>query len=279
MNDLQTMTEDEVRPITEAEFRWVCQFLRERTGIELRSGKESVVMGRLTRRLRHFGLTTFGEYLRLLDDRVDAAETQTAIDLLTTNETYFFREPEHFARFRELAVATRGQHRRFRVWSAAASSGEEAYSLAMTLADALPGGDWEVVGTDISTRVLSAARRGLYPAGAAEKIPPAMLTRYCLRGRDEYAGSLLVRRELRERVRFVAANLLEEQRHLSLFDVIFLRNVMIYFGNETKADLIAKMETMLHPGGRLIIGHAETLHGISTNLKMTSPSIYQRDGG
>jgi len=278
MNEMQTIAGDDVRPITTEEFRWVSQFLLTRTGIELKAGKEFVVMGRLTRRLKALGLVSFTDYFQLLGDPAYSTETQTAIDLLTTNETYFFREPDHFAQLRNFAAGA-ARHQPFRAWSAAASSGEEAYSLAMTLADALPGKPWEVVGTDISTRVLEVARRGLYPLSAADKISSAQLSRYCLRGRGEYDGALLVRSELRERVRFDVANLLEDLQHLAPFDVIFLRNVMIYFGNETRAGLIARTEAMLRPGGRLMIGHSETLHGIRTNLKMVSPSIYQRTAG
>jgi chemotaxis protein methyltransferase CheR len=262
------------RVLTAEEFAWLCDFLRDRTGIELRPGKESMVMGRLDRRLRHHDLDSYADYFRLLVEG-DPLETQMAVDLLTTNETYFFREPKHFDFLRETFARFPRRAEPVRIWSAAASTGEEAYTIAMTLADCLPAGqNWSLLGTDISTRVLETARRGMYPIEAAEKIPQPLLRAYCLRGRDEFEGFLAIDRALRDRVTFREANLIELPGDLGTFDLIFLRNVMIYFGLETKRELVAAVTTRLRPGGHLIVSHAETLNGFQGSLRLVRPSIY-----
>jgi chemotaxis protein methyltransferase CheR len=267
------------RVLSPEEFAWLCHFLKERTGIELKPGKESMVMGRLDRRLRYHGLDSYAEYLRLLATG-DPSESQMAVDLLTTNETYFFREPKHFEFLRDTFTGCARWSEPLRVWSAASSTGEEAYSIAMILADCLPSGQgWSLLGTDISSRVLETARRGMYPIEAAEKIPARLRREYCLRGRDEYEGFLAIDRTLRDRVAFREANLIELPNDLGTFDVIFLRNVMIYFGMDTKRTLVARLATMLRPGGHLIISHAETLNGIQGRLRLVRPSIYVLAGG
>lgn len=265
------------RSLTTREFAWIRQFLLARTGIELKDGKEAMVMGRLDRRLRHHGLNTYAEYFELLESDADPLETTLAVDLLTTNETYFFREPAHFAFLRDVLGNARPRPGPIRVWSAASSTGEEAYTIAMTLADCLPvGQDWQVLATDISTRVLEIARRGLYPIDAAEKIPAELLRAYCLRGRDEYEGFLAMDRALRAKVEFRHANLLDLPADLGTFDVIFLRNVMIYFGEDTKRAIVQRLEQLLRPGGHLIVSHSETLANLTSTLGRVTPSIYHR---
>ena len=264
------------RTLSAQEFAWIRQFLLERTGIELKAGKEAMVMGRLDRRLRHHGLATYAEYINLLAHHADPSEIRIAVDLLTTNETYFFREPNHFTFLRTTFSTIPWRAEPVRIWSAASSTGEEAYTIAMTLAGCLPDRqEWEVVGTDISTRVLETARAGLYPIEAAEKIPNELLRAYCLRGRDEYDGLLAIDRTLRARVTFRHANLLELPHDLGTFDAIFLRNVMIYFGAETKKGLLRRVERMLRPGGHLLVSHSESLNGLDSALTRVSASIYR----
>ncbi len=263
------------RTITPREFAWLRAFLRERTGIELKDGKEPMVMSRLDRRLRQHDLTTYGQYFALLGPD-NPLETRLAIDLLTTNETYFFREPKHFEFLAEAMAGMPRQGRPVRIWSAAASSGEEAYTIAMVLAESLPEGqEWEVLGTDISSRVLETARRGLYPIEATKHIPGYLLRRYCLRGRDEFDGFLAIGRSLRSRVSFRDANLIALPADLGRFDIVFLRNVMIYFGTETKRELIRQVTETIRPGGYLMVGHSESLSGLQTGLRTIRPSIYQ----
>jgi chemotaxis protein methyltransferase CheR len=264
------------RLITEREFGWIRAFLLKHTGIELKAGKETLVMGRLDRRLRHHGLGTYSEYFAQLGEH-DLIETQLAIDLLTTNETYFFREPSHFEFLAGAVQSLQARPTPVRAWSAACSSGQEAYTIAMTLAENLPPDrDWQVIGTDISSRVVETAQKGLYPIEAAGTIPRHLLHAYCLRGRGEYEGFMAIDRSLTSRVAFRETNLIDLPGNLGLFDVIFLRNVMIYFGMETKRLLVHRMVDVLRPGGYLFLSHSETLNGIPTPLQTIRPSIYRR---
>lgn len=258
--------------LTAKEFAWIRDFLYERTGIVLKEGKEAMVAGRLARRVRHHGLSSYTEYFELIS-AAGQDETGVALDLLTTNETYFFREPAHFDLLGQ--IAKNHKPGRFRVWSAASSSGEEAYTIAMVLADTRGETGWEIVGTDISSRVLERARRGIYPLDAVAKIPQPMLKAFCLRGKDEYEGYLAVSPTLTSRVSFQHANLIEALPKLGTFEVIFLRNVMIYFDVPTKAALVERIRPHLAPGGYLIVSHSESLNGYQADLEMVRPSVYR----
>jgi len=262
--------------ITEREFSQFQRFIYEAAGICMANGKQALVSGRLAKRLAHYQLETYGDYLRLLESRAQPAELQVAVDLLTTNETYFFREPKHFALLRELALEARDKRQTLRIWSAASSSGEEAYSIAMVLADVLDEGPWEVLGTDISTRVLERARCGHYTMERASQMPAAYLKRFCLKGQGSETGTLLVERQLRQRVQFRHLNLNEPLPKLGSFDVIFLRNVMIYFNLATKRQVVARLLAQLRPGGYFLIGHSETLNDINDTLVAVAPSIYRK---
>lgn len=261
-------------PISDQEFRHFQHFIFHAAGITLSASKKAFVSGRLARRLRLHQLDSFGDYFELLGSGEHGDEVQMAVDLLTTNETYFFREMKHFDFLRQRALAARGRAQTFRVWSAASSTGEEAYSMAMVLADCLADGPWEVLGTDISQRVLQGATRALYPMERARHMPPAYLRRFCLKGHDEHQGSLLIERGLRSRVRFSQVNLNARLPELGHFDVVFLRNVMIYFNDETKRQVVARVLPALRPGGHLCIGHSESLNNISDAVELLAPSIY-----
>ncbi len=265
-----------MRPITDVEFSRFQRFIFEAAGITLASSKQALVSGRLSKRLAAHGLDSFSDYFQLLVSGQAPDEVQQAVDLLTTNETYFFRETKHFEFLREQALAARERGQAFRVWSAASSSGEEAYSVAMVLADALQGGPWEVLGTDISTRVLKSAAMALYPMERARHMPPAYLKRYCLKGTDDYAGKLLIAPELRQRVQFAHVNLNKALPELGQFDLVLLRNVMIYFNDETKRAVVARVVGRLKPGGHFCVGHSETLNAITNALEPVAPSIYRK---
>jgi len=262
--------------ITDAEFGRFQRFIFDAAGITLSPAKKALVSGRLSKRLAANRLESFGAYFELLSSGRAASEVQTAVDLLTTNETYFFREPKHFDMLRTLATAAAGRAQPFRVWSAASSSGEECYSIAMVLADCLGDSAWNVVGSDISTRVLKRARSGHYPLERTRHIPPAYLKRFCLRGHGEQEGTLLVERALRQRVSFAQVNLNAELPQLGSFDVVFLRNVMIYFNGDTKRQVVARVLGALKPGGHFFIGHSESLNDISTAVEQLAPSIYRK---
>lgn len=264
--------------ITREQFVRIRDWLYEAAGITLADHKKSLLMGRLGRRLPACGVQDYGAYFDLLMSGRMPGETQMAIDLLTTNETYFFRESAHFDFLREQVLPAL-QPGPLRVWSAASSSGEEAYTLCMVLAEALgTGRRWEVFGSDLSTRVLDAARRGHYPMARAERIPRALLHRYCLKGTGSQAGTFLVDRELRARTTFQQINLIETLPDIGPFDIVFLRNVMIYFDMPTKREVVAKVLARMRPGGWLFVSHSETLNGVNAGLEMVRPSIYRLRG-
>lgn len=268
-----------VAKISQREFTQFQRFIYEAAGINLSSAKKAMVCARLAKRVEHYELSDYGAYFRLLASGQAPDEVQTAVDALTTNETYFFREPKHFAWLRRVATTERDRSQPFRVWSAASSSGEEAYSIAMVLADCLGKAAWEVVGSDISARVLARARSGHYPMQRALHIPERYLKRFCMRGVGQQQGTLLIQRELRQRVRFCQVNLNAPLPQLGPFDVIFLRNVMIYFDGETKERVVGRLLAQLKRHGSFLIGHAETLHGVNEMLEPMAPAIYRKRGG
>ena len=263
--------------LTDADFTRFQRFIYEAAGITMTPAKKALVSGRLSKRLQAHRMGSFGEYFDLLASGSAATEVQTAVDLLTTNETYFFREPKHFELLLRLAGEARGRAQPFRVWSAASSSGEEPYSIAMVLADVLGlESGWEVMGSDISQRVLQRARTGHYPLERTRHIPEAYLKRFCLRGFADQEGTLLVQRELRQRVSFAHVNLNADLPRLGPFDVVFLRNVMIYFNGDTKRQVVARVLSTIKPGGHFLIGHSESLNDISTAVRQLAPSVYAK---
>jgi len=262
--------------LSEGEFAQFRRFIFDAAGITLSAAKKALVSGRLARRLAFHGLDSYAAYLDLLDSGHCNGEVQIAVDLLTTNETYFFREPKHFALLRAQAIQAREQRRALRVWSAACSSGEEVYSMAMVLDDVMGDTAWEVIGSDISTRVLQRARSGHYIDDRTHHVPADYLKRYCLRGTAEHTGTLLIQRELRRRVQFLQVNLNETLPRLGPFDIIFLRNVMIYFSPETKREVVARVVDRLVPDGLFCIGHSESLHGTSQAVRQIAPSIFRK---
>jgi len=265
--------------ISDREFGQLSAIMQEQAGIHLPPGKKALVVGRLGKRLRHHGLKSFTDYHRLVTgEDGDSSELQTMVDLLTTNETYFFREADHFDTLRNRILPELDQSRELKFWSAACSSGEEVYTLAMVLADALgEKAGWSIFGSDISTEVVARARRAVYPMAAAEKIPRDYLRRFCLEGIGSQQGRFLVDRVLRQRTRFDTVNLnASDWRPPGRFDVIFLRNIMIYFNAATKQQLAERLAGALNPGGWLIVGHSETLNGVSDRFECIKPSVYRR---
>jgi len=264
--------------LTDQEFSLFQRFIFEAAGITLADSKSVLVSSRLLSRVQECGAQSFGAYFQLLASGGAPEEVQIAIDLLTTNETYFFREQRHFDFLRERLEqpAFRARASAMRVWSAAGSSGEEAYSIAMLLEDCLRGRPWEVVASDISARVLERARAGKYPMERARNIPLAYLRRFCLEGQGKLEHTLLVERSLRHRVHFLQVNLNAPLPELGTFDVVFLRNVLIYFNLDTKRDVVERVIATLRPGGWLFVGHAESLYNITNQVTAVTPAIYQK---
>jgi chemotaxis protein methyltransferase CheR len=260
--------------LDDSEFARFQQMIFSIAGISMTSAKKALVAGRLSKRLKHHGLASYGEYFQLLSRNRE--EVQVAVDLLTTNETYFFREPKHFDFLHERILPTHPSGRPFRVWSAACSSGEEPYTLAMVLAEHLGEAPWEILGSDISTRVLDTARTGLYPMERVRGLAPARLRTHCLKGIGSQEGCFMIDPALRRRVRFAQVNLNEPLPDVGEFDVIFLRNVMIYFQTETKRQVVTRLLTKLRPGGHFIVGHSESLNGLAQSLETVVPSIYRK---
>ena len=218
-----------IATITDKEFSQFRNLIYQIAGISLSPAKKPLVSGRLAKRLRERQVANYGDYFKLLANGKDSQEIQMAVDLLTTNETYFFREPKHFEFLHRHILAGHKKGAPFRVWSAASSSGQEAYSIAMVLADRLGDAPWDVVASDISTRVLERAKTGHYALEQAKHIPKAYLSKYCLKGVGAKEGSFLVERGLRDRVSFMQVNLNATLPRLGDFDLVLLRNVMIYF--------------------------------------------------
>jgi len=262
--------------IGQREFDAIRTWIRGAAGISLSDQKKALVAGRLASRLRHFGLDSYGRYFELLQGGTQPEELKIAVDLLTTNETHFFRESKHFDFLRDRVLPGHPHGRMFRVWSAASSSGEEPYSIAMTLAEALGEAPWEVVASDLSSRVLARAQTGHYAMARAKTIPRPLLSKYCLKGIGAQEGTFLVDSRLRSRVQFRQLNLIGALPPLREFDVIFLRNVLIYFDAQTKHEVIARMLPHLARGGHIIVGHSESLNGVSDTLKSVQPSIYRK---
>lgn len=262
--------------ISDAEFKNFKFWIYEKAGINLSDHKKALVMGRLSPRLRHHSLEKYGDYFDLLTSAKQSVELQIAIDLLTTNETYFFREPKHFDFLRDEILSKHKPGRQMRIWSAASSTGEEAYSLAMTLNHSIGDSPWEIIASDLSSRVLERARSGHYSMDRSRHIPKEYLHKYCLKGVKEHEGTFLINASLKRRVKFIQINLNERLPDMGEFDVIVLRNVMIYFNLETKRQVVARLMPYLKSGGYFLIGHSESLNGITDVVQPVKPAIYRK---
>lgn len=257
----------------DATFRALQHMLLQASGIHLSDAKKAMVAGRLAKRVRHHGLQGFDAYQRLLGTHEE--ERRIAIELLTTNETHFFREPPHFDFLRDLVIPSLPANRCSRFWSAAASSGQEAYSLAMLLARH-GDGPWEVFGSDINTQVLQQAQAGVYPLQQANQIPPDYLKDYCLRGVGGQSGKFSISPALRDRVRFAPLNLSATLPDIGQFDVILLRNVLIYFQPDMKRQVLRRVLGPLRPGGWLMVGHSESFGCLIDGVETLAPSVYRK---
>jgi len=251
--------------------------INDLAGIYLADSRRTLVVARLGKRLRELGLTSFNAYRLRLEAGTDPAERQKFIDLLTTNETYFFREPPHFDLLRERIAPDLLQRRQpVRVWSAACSTGEEAYSIAMVLSDEFGNSlDWEVFGTDINHAVIDTARRGHFRMDRLDMMPAGCLRNYCLKGTGQHEGTLLIERSIRKHTLFEPMNLAAPIPDVGLFDVIFLRNMLIYFRPEKKREIVQRVARHLREDGWLIIGHSESLRGMDDALSVVTPSVYR----
>ena len=265
--------------ITDAEFAQFQRLIYQIAGISLADSKKVLLVGRLGKRLKALNMPTFGAYYKYVASGNDQHERQTMVDLLTTNETYFFREEAHFDFLRQTIIANHPPGQSLDIWSGASSTGEEIYTLSMVLADELgPTGQWSILGSDISTHVLGVAQRGQYWLDRVRGLPQSYLRKYCLKGVRAQEGSFVIDPVLRKHTRFMQINLNTTLPEIGKFHVIFLRNVMIYFDNDTKRQVVGRMIDKLRPGGYFIVGHSESLNGLTERLKPIKPTIYRLPG-
>ena len=252
----------------------------QQSGIALQANKESLVAARVAKRMRALGLPDYAAYLRHVQDDPSGEELVHLLDAISTNVTSFFREPAHFD-----LVTSLVQHwvdhgvTRLRFWSAACSTGEEPYTLAMVIDQALAGRtiDWKILATDLSTRVLQRAQAGVYDAERLTQVPVELRQRYFAPVAGAAVRQWQVARELRDKILFRRINLSTPPFPMKgSLDVVFCRNVMIYFDAPTRTRLVNEIHRLLKPGGHLCVGHAESLTGVATPLKSLRPSIYVR---
>lgn len=268
--------------LRDRELTAIVRLVYQKSGITLHDGKRALITARLQKRLREGGFASFKAYLAMVEQDESGEELVGLLDAMATNHTSFFREPRHFEYLAErlapaLGVATRS--RDARVWSAACSSGEEPFSIVMTLTDALPPGAVgrvRVLASDLSTKALARARRGLYTLERVREIPLPTLKRHFERGLGAQEGLARVAPAVRAAVEFRRLNLLEITHLDEMFDVIFCRNVMIYFDKVVQQRVVAMLERHLRPGGTLFISHSESLNGITHGLRWVAPAVYER---
>lgn len=273
-----SVTQEQGPVLSQKEFDLFQRFILATAGIDLAPCKRALVQSRLAKRLRALNLVSYYSYWERIHQPSEANERQIAINLLSTNETYFFRESQHFNWLKHHAQQLLvNRHQPLRIWSAACSTGEEAYSAAMVLAEQLGINErWRIYGTDINTRVIPFAQRAIYAAERAQHVPPHLWLRYFQRGHDEYAGKIRVRPELARKVSFSNLNLLTCSDFVERdFDVIFLRNVLIYFNEATKARVLSQLCDRLKPGGYLLVGHSEIIRQQDLPLEQEAPSRYR----
>ncbi|MFT4063161.1 CheR family methyltransferase [Paraburkholderia sp.] len=267
---------------TSADFARIRDLIHRAAGISLSDHKRDMAYSRLARRLRARGLDTFRQYLDLLETENDPAEWEAFTNALTTNLTAFFREAHHFPILADF-VQRRAQP--VSVWCSAASTGEEPYSIAMTLIEALGESgarQASVLATDIDTQVLAKAQAGVYPFDQVRQLSPERLRRFFLKGTGAHAGMVKVRPEVRALVRFEQLNLTDRDYQLrSQFDAIFCRNVMIYFDKPTQGQVLTRFEPLMKPGGLLFAGHSENFTYVTQAFRLRGQTVYEltRDAG
>lgn len=271
--------------LNDDDYLTLADLIHSQTGIVLKDHKKDMVYGRLSKRLRQFGMTSFGDYLHYLAGENGPSEIGILINAITTNLTRFFREPHHFDHFQKqvlpetLGLIQQGRQSRLRIWSAGCSSGEEPYSIAMCLdaalkAKTLDPTDAKILATDLDTNMLELGRKGRYRNQNLDLMPETF--QHYLHSPNDQAGYVQTHKDLRPYISFKQLNLLQEWPFSGPFDAIFCRNVMIYFDGRDKQRLISRLVEKLRPGGWLFIGHSETILDMTPDLKLFGRTIYQK---
>jgi len=271
----------ENQQMSDLAFSFFSRFINSTCGIKMPASKKTMLEGRLRRRLRALKLASFEDYLEYLSSAKGAkTEIVHILDEVTTNKTDFFREASHFDFLMTKALpALASSHKKIRIWSAGCSTGEEPYTLAMVLSEfgERNGLPFSILATDVSTKVLQKAKRAVYSHDRIEPIPPPFRRKYLLRGRGERDGLIRIKPELRSKVQFMRLNLMDPGFELSEpVQIIFCRNVMIYFDPPTQKNLVRKFCMCLPPDGYLFTGHSEMLYGFNLPLTQVAPTIYRR---
>jgi chemotaxis protein methyltransferase CheR len=268
--------------LSDDDFKSFKALIYNKCGICLHDGKKELVRARLNKRLRQTGIKTFKEYYQFLTNDDKGDELVVMLDAISTNKTSFFREIKHFDFLNENVFpryASGEYGRRLRFWSAACSSGEEPYTLAISLLEYLEKNsnfDIKILATDISTKVLSEAQRGVYALDRVDDIPKPLIRTYFQQGHGRQKGFYRVKPILRDIISFKRFNLMDKFPFGSVFQFIFCRNVMIYFDKKTQEKLVNKFYQCIIPGGYLMIGHSESLTGVNHPFKYIQPSVYQK---
>lgn len=270
--------------LSDAAFNRIRELVREHTGIALSEAKRQLVYGRLSRRLRTLGLEGFRDYIELLE-KADPAELEEFTNAITTNLTSFFRESHHFEHFANQVLPAITSRRpaasRLRIWSSACSTGEEPYSISMVLREnqgLLAGVDTRILATDLDSQVLATAASGVYSADRLQSVSKARISRHFRQGGGAHQGKVRVDPELKESITFRQLNLMHEWPMQGPFDVIFCRNVVIYFDKSTQRTLFERMATLQRPGATLYLGHSESLYRVCDKYELVGRTIYRRVG-
>lgn len=267
--------------MTKTEYDQIRTLLYDESGISLGDNKQSLVISRLSKRLRELEIDSFGGYYDLVSQDSSGEEFTRMLDLLSTNKTDFFREPKHFDYLREHILPGLEREKRIRIWSSACSTGEEPYTIAITLHESLKNAaSWDcgILASDISTRVLAHAAAGLYTEERINTVAPDVARRSFLKGRGTSAGLFKVKPHLSKVIKFRRLNLMDDSFPIkSPLDLIFCRNVMIYFDRQTQERLVAKFYRYLKPGGHLFIGHSESLQWLKHDFVTMAPTIYRKE--
>jgi chemotaxis protein methyltransferase CheR len=259
---------------SDADFTRIKALIYKKAGISLHEGKHAMVYSRVSRRLRDTGHSSFKSYLDWLEQH-DGPEWQEFINALTTNLTAFFREQHHFGMLEERLASKRAHN--WRIWCSAASTGEEPYSIAMTATEALgASGNFSLVNSDIDTKVLATAARGVYKADGVKGLSPERLQRFFMRGKGDNAGLMRVKPELQKHMEFMSVNLIQDLPFREPFDIVFCRNVMIYFDAATQRQVLERIHRVMKPGGLLFVGHAENFSDARSLFALRGKTVYER---
>jgi chemotaxis protein methyltransferase CheR len=266
--------------ITDKEFKVFSALVYKESGIRLNDSKRALLVSRLSKRLRTLGLGTFREYYEQYLTSEDEGELIQMLDLISTNKTSFFREPVHFDFLKNQILPALSHLKQIKIWSSACSSGEEPYTIAMTLYDHVDNPnqwDFRVLASDLSTRVLARAQSGIYDLDQISEINPERAKLHFLKGSGQNEGTIKVKPHLQNMITFERINLMDEKYPIKYdLDLIFCRNVMIYFDRATQERLMNKFYNYLKPGGHLFIGHSETLQWLDHSFNYVAPTIYRK---